>query len=245
MTVILKETTMNTWNFRGHSVITLGLLATAILFAPVGNATMLAPGATTGPPTQDFSSAIFAGATDAMLGPIAVTSNPVGSFTGSLEQWVLTDSVTGGLDFIYQVSYATTSSDGLLMLSTTNFTGFTTDVGYCSNAGGAFPCTDILAGAPAGSVAPSTIDRSVAGNVVGFNFAGAGVAPGAKSYDLVIKTNATSFGLIGNTQVIDGGVFTTPTYAPTPEPGSVGLLLGGLFGAGLFVTRKFRAQRQS
>ncbi len=227
---------MKMWkDFRGHSVIALGLLASFSVFAPMGGAIPLVPPAAAVPGTN-FASGFWT-TVDATLGPITVTSNPAGAFSGTLEQWVVTDATTGDLDFIYQVMNASTSRDAMGEVSTTDFTGYTTDVGYCS------ACADILSGGPAGTVAPSTVARPEA-ETVQFHFDSPNLlSPGLKTYDLVVKTDATQFGLIGTTQVIDGGVFTASTYAPVPEPMSAGLLLGGLFGVGLLVARRFRMQQ--
>jgi hypothetical protein len=162
-------------------------------------------------------------------------------FTGNLREVVVTEGVTGSLDFIYQVA-VTGGPDSVGRMTTTDFAGFTTDVGSCST------CVDVinLNGPQTGTITPDEITRGILGNNVGFNFdiPSAHLAPGQETFLLVIKTNATTWGG-GSTQLIDGGVATLDTFAPTPEPAFSAVLLGGLFGAGLFVTRRFRARQQS
>jgi hypothetical protein len=45
---------------------------------------------------------------------------------------------------------------------------------------------------------------------------------------------------------IDGAVASMIDYAPAtaPEPASIGLLLGGLFAAGLFFARRFQVKHE-
>lgn len=176
-------------------------------------------------------------------GPLAFTANS-GTFSGTLEEWVAQDVNTGGLDFLYQVINSSGSADAIEHMSVTGYSGYTTDAGFCSNpgGGGAVPCGNPLGGT--GTLAPSSIVHS-SGNVVDFSFLNDGIAPGVQTYDLVIKTNAEYYGS-GSANLIDGGVTSLTTYAPTtatPEPATTGLFLGGLFGVGLFVARKFRVQQ--
>jgi hypothetical protein len=80
---------------------------------------------------------------------------------------------------------------------------------------------------------PSTVDRSVTGAIIGFNYAN-GVAGGTKSAILEIKTNAKSFGP-GFISVINEGTATVAGLAPTaavPEPATWGMMLIGFAGLG-------------
>lgn len=234
--------------FRRYCTAALGFIALAILAPSVG-ATTLDPGQSvcasgcTFLPMADFASGFFFTSPIADTGPLAFTANS-GTFSGTLEEWVAQDVNTGGLDFLYQVVNSAGSADAIEHMSVTGYSGYTTDVGYCSNpgGGGAVPCGNALGGS--GTLAPSDIVHS-SGSVVDFSFLNAGIAPGVQTYDLVIKTNAEYYGL-GTANLIDGGVTSLTTLAPTtaaPEPASTGLFLGGLFGIGLFVARRFRVQQ--
>lgn len=233
---------------RAYSIVAVGLLALAI-FAPVGHATTLNPGQSvcatgcTFSPIQDFAAGFFFTSQIADTGPIALTGmNALNQtvFTGTLEEWVATDVHTGGLDFLYQVVNNAGSADSIQNVSVASYAGFTTDVGYCSNppSGNPDPCGSPLGGA--GTLAPTSITRNSA-STIDFGFSPNGIPPGVQTYDLVVKTNATAYTL-GTTQVQDDGVASVITLAPSaaPEPVSAGLLLGGLFGVGLFVARRFR-----
>ena len=235
--------------FRQYCILALGLIA-LIVMAPSAGATTLDPGQSvcalgcTFTPIDDFASGIFFNSPIADTGPLAFTANS-GTFSGTLEQWVAVDVNTGGLDFIYQVVNSGDSADAIEHMSVTGYSGYTTDVGFCDNGGlgQPYPCGSPLGGS--GTLAPSTIVHS-SGSVVDFSFLNSGIAPGTQTYDLVIKTNAEYYGL-GTANLIDGGVSSLTTYAPTtaatPEPASVSLLLGGLVGIGLFVARRFRVQQ--
>ena len=107
-----------------------------------------------------------------------------------------------------------------------NFTGFLVDVG--TN--------------PFGSHDPTTIDRSLNGPVIGFNFpASDEVVPGETTVLLVIETNALAY-TNGFVSVQDGTAGFGFAYAPTaiPEPSSLALLGGGLTVVGALL-RKFRS----
>jgi hypothetical protein len=218
----LKETIMKMWKvFRGHSVMTSGLLAAAFVLAPLSHATLITPG-TGVTPAPSFGS----GSLGTTLATIALPFS-VSTLSGTVTEWVVTDSGTGDLDFIYQLAETTGTSE---QVSVQNFSSVTTDVGYLTSGYGA-----------AGTLAPGSI-TNVPGGVIDFNFDPAGVGPGKTTYDLVVKTNATSY-IPGMIEIQDGSQAFVVGYGPTPEPGSVGLLLGGLFGLGLIATRKFRAQQ--
>jgi hypothetical protein len=235
--------------FHGFPV-ALGLLALAI-FAPAASATALDPGQSvcasgcTFTPIQDFGAGFFFTGPIDSTGPLAFTANS-GTFSGTLEEWVAEDVNTGGLDFLYQVVSSTSSADAIEHISVTGYNGFTTDAGFCSNPGGGqpVPCGNPLGGAN-GTLAPSNITRS-SGSTIDFSFLTGGIAPGVTTYDLVVQTNATAYGLVGTANLIDGGVASMTTFAPTtatPEPASAGLFLGGLAGVGMLVARRFCGQQ--
>src|SRR5262249_32618641 len=121
-------------------------------------------------------------------------------------------------------------------MSVTDYTGFVTNVG--TNAGNLFT-------PPGGTVGPADISRTAAGDTITFDFtsnAPSGVAAGVETLELVVKTNATAF-KPGSINFLGGGIATVAGFAPaltttTPEPAFAGLLLGALFGGGVFVARR-------
>ena len=158
-------------------------------------------------------------------------------YTGNFRQIVVRDTVTNLLDFVYEIE-VTNGPSAVDRLTTINFAGTNTDVGYCSN------CPDVITlnSLGDGNIVPNTVDRSSDGNVIGFNFTG-GVHAGGDTFALVIKTNASFADFTGSTTVLDGGIAAVNSYNPVPEPMNAGLLLGGLFGVGLFVARKFQVRQ--
>ncbi len=121
------------------------------------------------------------------------------------------------LEFVISVQNDNSATSGILLqsVSTEDFTGFQTDVAFSSPA--------------AGDTAPSLATRSQDGSEITFNL---NVPPNGSSDDLIIYTDATTFGPgnidIGTSlQTIDPPAFA-PTSAVTPEPSSFLLLGTGL-----------------
>jgi hypothetical protein len=219
----------------------LGGLLALVLFAPSAHANILAPGGFGAPDVLDPGGIVLAS-----TGVINYTTTGASSFSGQAEELVVADPGNtfggGDLDFIYQVS-VTAGPSAMVNLSAASFLSWLTDVGYCPTCS---PGSDLVPPAGATYVAPSEVERSSDGSTVQFDFSptsgGTNVSAGEQTYDLVIETNATSFGS-GTFEVLDGSSKTLNGYAPTPEPVSSSLLLGGLFGLGLVVTRRFRLKQ--
>jgi hypothetical protein len=151
-------------------------------------------------------------------------------FSGTLTSRVLNNDPTNpfgltGLTFTYEVSNAPTSVHVLHRLSSSNFTGFSTDASF----------------APGTGVRPHQVDRTTA-DVVGFNFTetafgGFGVIqPGTTSRMLVVQTNATQH-TNSFVSLINGGVSNVPSFSPIPEPGTWVLASLGLLGIAAFIRR--------
>jgi len=134
-----------------------------------------------------------------------------------------TSASCGGkcLDFIFWVSNDSTSSSSIEHVSTIDFTGWITDVGYETNS-----CSS------GGTVSPSGASRSADGGTIDFSTS---IAPGQASTCFVIETNAFSDAQ-GVINLIDGGIASFFGFEPVPGPvlgaGVPGLILacGGLIG---------------
>lgn len=190
--------------------------------------------------SSSFASVIVAGQTSA---PDVFTTNamsiiagasynvnptPGTSFNATYNTYVARDPnnvfCANCLDFLIQVSNA---GPGIIeRVSTSAFDSYLTDVGYnTAFAGG-------------GTIAPTTVDRSTNGSVIGFNFIppGTAISTGQTSYMLEIMTNATNYAP-GFVSIQDGQAGTDPGFQPaastTPEPVSMSLLGGGLALLGL------------
>jgi hypothetical protein len=160
---------------------------------------------------------------------------------------VYTDLVTGDLDFVYQYQILT-SGFGISNLTVGSFAGLTTNVGIDASVplSGQLSPYNIDFG---GNSNPAFIARDD-GSTIEFSF-NPFVVGGAftSTAILVVQTDATAESVTDIASVSDasGGSVNvrawTPAPAPTPEPAEAGVLLGGLFAAGLFVARKFRVQR--
>jgi hypothetical protein len=161
-------------------------------------------------------------------------SNSLGTMSGTYEAAVYSDPTNtfgaNDLDFVYQVSNDSNSTDSIGRLTAISFLGYQTDVGYTAT-GSALGSSFVD-----GSVAPEFVDRVSPGNTVGFSFnapAFLPVAPGQTSNVLIIETDATNFKEAGNLNIIDGGVTTVTAFEPTaspsvPEPNFLLLLCIGL-----------------
>lgn len=194
-------------------VCTASLLLMIALIVPA-RAVVLAPGNNvTTPGTSlalrpELAGSVLTNVTEPFVGTSVSGTN----FTGELILQVVKETTAGTLDFYYQVINNSTSPDSLERVTTSNFTGFLTDVDFRLDS--------------SGTVGSSSADRQASGNGVGFNFtAGAGgvIQPGATSQVFFVKTSATQF-TTGTVSVIDTGIATVPGFSPIPEP-STGCLI--------------------
>lgn len=223
-----------------------GIMA-AVILSPAGNATVLAPGTCAGAgcvpssysdfPTTDFFGATILGDTgvEAFTGKDSF-NNTV--FTGNFREIVLTDNVTGNLDFLYQIQ-RTGGTDSIGRLTTINYAVAITDVGQCTACS---PAGDLLTPIGPLHVSPQFVGRGPSGDNIIFDFGGSvatQIGDSNESTILVIRTDRKTFN-VGSSSIIDGGTANVSSLAPAPEPALAGLFVGGLFGLGLVVARRFR-----
>jgi len=218
---------------------TVLVLASILVLAPSANAAL------TGTSALVPGDTIFVPTIPAGADPGTLLASETVPFTTSINaSGVLVAAVFleagGTLDFYYQLSDDSTSIDALARETNTDFTGFTTAVGYRTDGGTMLASSDPFVN---GSVPPIFADRNAPGDVVGFSFNQSDatkIQPGQTSNVLVISTNATAF-KVGHSSVIDGGTVTIATYEPAasvPEPMSLLFLGGGLLALGSL--RRFR-----
>src|SRR5438105_1421882 len=158
----------------------VALILATFALAGSASAGLLAPGASTAPDT-------FLPPSGTIVADTGVLAWSSATMSGTFQEYVVRETGTplnlpcggssGCLDFIIQVTMASTSPDSATRITSGSYAGFLVDAGY------QVPTTNRI---------PLTADRSLNGNVVGFNFLPA-VAPGTSTAILEIQTNATSF----------------------------------------------------
>src|SRR5882757_5480660 len=128
----------------------LGLAIGALSMASLASATVLTPGSSGAP--DPFSNAGWT--LLATTGSQALNS---GTFTATATAWVYSDSANtfcaGCLDFVYMVT-RTGGADPIERITAGSFTGYSVDAGVVTSSPG---------------FAPSSVNRSADGGVVGFN----------------------------------------------------------------------------
>jgi PEP-CTERM motif len=196
----------------------LSLTAGVILLASAAFGTTLVPGATA---NADVVSA--AGWT--LLQDTGQLNATAATFTGVGEAWVYSDSVTGGLDFVYQFKNNSNSTDPTERITASSFAGWTVSAGYILGLDNP----------------PNLVSLSANGAVVGFEFTPGSfnVLPGETTDLLVVETNATDY-KAGQFSIQDGSTATLDAFEPAtlaPEPASLALIGAGLLGVSLLRRR--------
>lgn len=191
--------------------VTLVCVLALTLLAPLVQASVLANGSSA-PPSPLFPTGTWA------VAPVTGTITTP-TFTATYTEWVYSDPsntwCAGCLDFVYQ--FTNNGGDANERYSMFNFAGVSVDVG--TN--------------PFGTHDPTTIDRSLGGAVIGFNYPAADeINSGTTTPLLVIETDALNFtdGFVSAQDGTAGFGFAYAPLATVPEPASL-----ALFGSGLAI----------
>jgi hypothetical protein len=203
------------------SLLAATAVAALLLESPAGAVTLIPPA---NPVAPDVFSTIPTGPLEASTGGTFTSSGGATDYTGNYTARVISDTARGGLlDFLYKFT-VTGGANDIGRVTASDFTGFTTDVGY-------------VTGTNSGAAGiPITVDRTT-GSPVGFNF-GAGLGTGVSSAVLVIETNATLW-TAGNLSFLNNKTSDNAAFAPmVPEPSTWAMILTGFGLLGFAAMRK-------
>jgi hypothetical protein len=212
-------------------ILTMAAVAGVVAFVSPAWATSLAPGST-----------VLVGSSNLPAGGSFIASQTLSGTDGTLDvtlKVAVYKETSGNLDFLYQVKNNLASSDSVEQLIGKSFSGFSTNVLNVPStdpalSGSIFNTTGTFEKALSASRSKLSVNggRSVAfnfSNIDGFST----VDPGQTSSVLAIQTNGKFFS-VGGTTATGGGnaVKFSNTFAPSPEPSSMVLLLGCAAGLG-------------
>lgn len=201
------------------SAVIFVVLATSVVPAA---AVLIGPGGSSN--VSGVASDPFSGLTPLASANYSFVSNAGPSdFSGTLTQDVY--NVGGLIGFRYTVAANSTGGSAINRVTTSFFTGFSTDADFVQGTGTSQP--------------PLSVNRQLSGSSVGFTWAtNGGIAPGTTSPYLYVLTNATSYGLGGMTSFLNAGAASVSDWQPVPEPMSLLLLGSGMVVAGILGRRK-------